>query len=67
VAKWNSVQPNHVRQAAVEYDQLGPDEFLTRHGFGHARAYLLILSAVSLAALALCPWASAAALRQALE
>ena len=32
-----------------------------------ARAYLLILSAVSLAALALCPWASAAALRQALE
>jgi hypothetical protein len=22
---------------------LGPDEFLTRHGFGHARAYLLIL------------------------
>jgi heme exporter protein B len=32
-----------------------------------ARAHLLILSAVSLAALALCPWASAAALRQALE
>jgi hypothetical protein len=41
VAKWNSVQPHHVRQAAAEYDQLGPDEFLTRHGFGHA--YLLIL------------------------
>jgi heme exporter protein B len=32
-----------------------------------ARAYLLILCAVNLAALALCPWASAAALRQALE
>jgi heme exporter protein B len=32
-----------------------------------ARAYLLILGAVSLAALAFCPWASAAALRQALE
>ena len=32
-----------------------------------ARAYLLILGALSLAALALCPWASAAALRQALE
>jgi heme exporter protein B len=31
------------------------------------RAYLLILGALSLAALALCPWASAAALRQALE
>jgi len=32
-----------------------------------ARAYLLILGAMSLAALAFCPWASAAALRQALE
>ncbi len=32
-----------------------------------ARAHLLILGALTLAALALCPWASAAALRQALE
>jgi heme exporter protein B len=32
-----------------------------------ARAYLLVLGAVSLATLALAPWASAAALRQALE
>lgn len=32
-----------------------------------ARAYMLILAALTLAALALCPWASAAALRQALE
>lgn len=32
-----------------------------------ARAYVLILAALTLAALALCPWASAAALRQALE
>ena len=32
-----------------------------------ARAHLLVLGAVSLVALALCPWASAAALRQALE
>jgi heme exporter protein B len=31
------------------------------------RAYLLILGALTLAALALCPWASAAALRQAIE
>jgi heme exporter protein B len=31
------------------------------------RAHLLILGALTLAALALCPWASAAALRQALE
>jgi hypothetical protein len=43
VAKWDSVQPHHVRQAAAEYDQLGQDEFLARHGFGHALAYLLIL------------------------
>jgi heme exporter protein B len=32
-----------------------------------ARTYLLILAALTLAALALCPWASAAALRQAIE
>jgi heme exporter protein B len=32
-----------------------------------ARAYLLVLGALTLAALALCPWASAAALREALE
>ena len=32
-----------------------------------AQAYLLVLGAISLAALALCPWASAAALRQALD
>jgi heme exporter protein B len=32
-----------------------------------ARPYLLILGALSLAALAFCPWASAAGLRQALE
>jgi heme exporter protein B len=32
-----------------------------------ARAHLLILGALSLVTLALCPWASAAALRQALE
>ncbi|HYZ40819.1 MAG TPA: heme exporter protein CcmB [Stellaceae bacterium] len=34
---------------------------------GGARAYLLIDGALTLAALAFCPWASAAALRQALE
>ena len=32
-----------------------------------ARAHLLVLAALTLAALPLCPWASAAALRQALE
>ena len=34
---------------------------------GLARPHLLLLAALSLAALPLCPWASAAALRQALE
>ena len=34
---------------------------------GGARAYIMILAALTLAGLALCPWASAAALRQALE
>lgn len=29
--------------AVAEYDQLGQDEFLARHRFGRARAYLLIL------------------------
>jgi hypothetical protein len=43
VAKWDPVQPHHVRQAAAEYDQLGQDEFLARHGFGRAQAYLLVL------------------------
>ena len=43
VAKWDSVQPYHVRQAAAEYDQLEQDEFLARHGFGRAQAYVLSL------------------------
>lgn len=43
MAKWDLVQPHHVRQAAAEYDQLGQDEFLARHGFGRAQAYLLII------------------------
>ena len=43
VTRWDPVQPRHVRQAAAEYDRLGQDEFLARHGFGLATAYLLIL------------------------
>ena len=43
MARWDPVQPHHVWQAAAEYDQLGPDEFLARHHFGRATAYLLIL------------------------
>jgi hypothetical protein len=43
VAKWDLVQPHHVRQAVDEYDELGQDEFLARYHFGRAHAYLLIL------------------------
>jgi hypothetical protein len=47
VAKWDPVQPHHVRQAAAEYDRLGRDEFLAYHHFGPATAYLLILDGKS--------------------
>jgi hypothetical protein len=47
VAFWDPVQPSHVRQAAAEYDKLGQDKFLARHGFGRARAYQLILDGKS--------------------
>ena len=47
MTRWDPVQPNHVRQAVAEYDQLGQDEFLARHHFGRATAYLLILDGKS--------------------
>jgi hypothetical protein len=47
VAKWDPVQPQHVRQAAAEYDRLGRDHFLALHHFGTATAYLLILDGKS--------------------
>lgn len=47
MAFWDPVQPYHVRQAAEQYDDLGQDEFLARHGFGRSRAYLLILDGKS--------------------
>jgi putative restriction endonuclease len=43
MASWDAVQPQHVRQAAAEFDQLGQEEFLARYGFGPARRYLLII------------------------
>jgi hypothetical protein len=43
MASWDAVQPQHVRQAAAEFDQLGREEFLARYGFGKARRYLLII------------------------
>jgi hypothetical protein len=47
MAFWDPVKPSHVRQAVAEYDKLGQDEFLARHGFGRATAYLLILDGKS--------------------
>jgi hypothetical protein len=47
VARWDPVQPQHVRQAAAEYDRLGRDEFLARYHFGPATAYLLVLDGKS--------------------
>jgi hypothetical protein len=43
MAFWDVVGQHHVRQAIGEFDQLGQDEFLARHGFGRARAYLLVV------------------------
>jgi hypothetical protein len=36
--------PSAVRTAAEEFDRLGRDEFLSRHGFGPARRYFLELN-----------------------
>jgi hypothetical protein len=47
VAKWDPVQPHHVRQAAAEYDRLGRDDFLANYHFGPATAYLVILDGKS--------------------
>jgi hypothetical protein len=40
---WKVVQPHHVRQAAAECDELGPEDFRTIYHFGKARAFLLII------------------------
>jgi hypothetical protein len=47
VTFWDVVGHQHVRQAVAEYDRLGQDEFLSRYGFGRARAYLLIVDGKS--------------------
>ena len=41
------MQPHHVRQAAAEYDRLGPEDFLALHHFGRATAYLLRMNGKS--------------------
>jgi hypothetical protein len=39
---WSRVTRDDVLRAIREYDELGQDEFLDKHGFGPARAYLLL-------------------------
>src|SRR5437870_1956951 len=34
--------PGAVRQALAEYDELGPDRFLAKYGFGPARRYFVV-------------------------
>ncbi|HET7327241.1 MAG TPA: hypothetical protein VFJ14_08130 [Nocardioidaceae bacterium] len=38
---WNDVDRSHVLTAIAECDRLGSKEFLRRHGFGRAKAYML--------------------------
>lgn len=35
-------EPSAVRKAIAEFDELGRDRFLLKHGFGPARGYLLV-------------------------
>ena len=39
---WDPVQRGDVVRAIEEYDRLGQERFLADHGFGRARAYLLV-------------------------
>ncbi len=38
---WNAVHSEHVLSAMGECDELGDDEFLSRHGFTRAKSYVL--------------------------
>lgn len=40
---FSPVTPEHVRQATVEHDRLGRDEFLSTYGFGRNHGYELLL------------------------
>jgi hypothetical protein len=40
---WDSVTRNEVMRAIKEYDQLGPDQFFSRYGFGPTTTYDLVL------------------------
>jgi hypothetical protein len=37
---WDSVTRDHVSRAIAEYDQLGPEQFFSQHGFGPTTTYL---------------------------
>jgi hypothetical protein len=39
---WDQVTRDDVLRAIQEYDQLGEEQFFTKHGFGPSRSYELI-------------------------
>jgi hypothetical protein len=39
---WEDVSRDDVLRAIKEYDQLGSDQFFSKHGFGQSRSYELI-------------------------
>ncbi len=39
---WNRVTDAHVKRALGEYDRLGPDKFLAKHGFSRTLTYDLV-------------------------
>jgi hypothetical protein len=42
MVSWDQVTRDDVVRAIHEYDQLGPAQFFSRHGFGQSRSYELI-------------------------
>jgi hypothetical protein len=42
VVNWDRVTHTDVVHAIEEFDQLGQDRFFSTHGFGQAKAYMLI-------------------------
>jgi hypothetical protein len=39
---WDRVNRDHVSRAVDEYDRLGPEQFLSQHGFGPTTTYDLV-------------------------
>ena len=42
MVQWDKVTRDDVLRAVREYDQLGPEQFFSQHGFGQSRSYELI-------------------------